>query len=573
MRRLAAGGRLLLGALTLAMPARKVAMAADSGVLAETTRVLEAVPATEADNDCVDQDHRWAAHGSSCDQMRRLCDDPGYGRLVRAWCPRTCGLCMTAPAQTGPSFPTAPGRGIVETANRTSNATSDATSRHEWFQPTEWSQTAGPPSVAKPTPALPWPMPNASSDNASNTSCEAAVEEFVPLDVVSEGSQEFVSVGIAWERNSSSILKEASMASAPAMETANLSATFPGQLNAATDLTDVPDANYSAGFHWFVDQASVVSAQAIETMNMSATFFETLDATTIDLTNVTDANYSAGFQHQGIGEAEPISTPTNAVDNSSDTASRLLLHGVLGSLAWSDVVGQESLRDELAVSLEATLRNKQTKVIDTEDAYFKSNETRSGSSSWLNPNLAEKNVETPAGVALEEERRACPVGYERVAGDVYGGDQWRGYEAPKAESMQDCAARCSRTPGCGSFEYNREDKRCFRNSQTRPTDEEERPGFVFCRRRPCPSLKTKEDCMGPVVDPGWYSSELRLRPGSYCIWSNGACQAPLACTAEDCFLPDGGLPGMNLPPRYTLWISAAAFRSTLAPGIASISMR
>lgn len=27
-----------------------------------------------------------------------------------------------------------------------------------------------------------------------------------------------------------------------------------------------------------------------------------------------------------------------------------------------------------------------------------------------------------------------------------------------------------------------------------------------------------------------------MRPGSYCIWSAGHCQAPMACTDRDCFL-------------------------------------
>ena len=55
-----------------------------------------------------------------------------------------------------------------------------------------------------------------------------------------------------------------------------------------------------------------------------------------------------------------------------------------------------------------------------------------------------------------------------------------------------------------------------------------------------------------------------MRPGSYCIWSGGYCQAPMACTDRDCFLPDGGLPGMELPNRYTLWISKLGLQATMA---------
>ncbi|CAE7171657.1 hypothetical protein AK812_SmicGene30344 [Symbiodinium microadriaticum] len=166
----------------------------------------------------------------------------------------------------------------------------------------------------------------------------------------------------------------------------------------------------------------------------------------------------------------------------------------------------------------------------------------------------------------EEEKKVCPEGWERVLGDVYGGDQFSGGWRHSAESVEDCAWKCLTQPGCGSFEWSESRKRCLRNSQTRPTHEADRAGFVFCRRQPCPSFKTHKDCVGPGVSPGFYSKEVRMRPGSYCIWSGGACQAPMACTDSDCFLPDGGLPGMDLPSRYTLWISREGLQATMASG-------
>eukprot|EP00439_Symbiodinium_sp_Y106_P027466 s6607_g3.t1 len=165
-----------------------------------------------------------------------------------------------------------------------------------------------------------------------------------------------------------------------------------------------------------------------------------------------------------------------------------------------------------------------------------------------------------------EEKKVCPEGWERVLGDVYGGDQFSGGYRHSAESVEDCAWKCLTQPGCGSFEWSESSKRCFRNSQTRPTHEADRAGFVFCRRQPCPSFKTHKDCVGPGVSPGFYSKEVRMRPGSYCIWSGGACQAPMACTDSDCFLPDGGLPGMDLPSRYTLWISREGLQASMASG-------
>jgi len=164
----------------------------------------------------------------------------------------------------------------------------------------------------------------------------------------------------------------------------------------------------------------------------------------------------------------------------------------------------------------------------------------------------------------EEEEKHCPEGWERVIGDVYGGDQFSGGWRHSASSIEDCAWRCLRQPGCGSFEWSPSQKRCFRNSQTKPTHEVDRQDFMFCRRQPCPSFKTKEACVGPGIASGYYSKEVKMRAGSYCIWSAGNCQAPMACTDHDCFLPDGGLPGMELPSSYTLWISRLGLQATMA---------
>jgi hypothetical protein len=186
------------------------------------------------------------------------------------------------------------------------------------------------------------------------------------------------------------------------------------------------------------------------------------------------------------------------------------------------------------------------------------------SSDNVSTQAALKNGTTHAITLLEEPEEKCPVGYDKVGGHVYGGDQFgRGYDFV-LPSMEECARWCSFTPGCGSFEYSRSQKRCFRNSQTRPTDFQDRRHYVFCRRTPCPTLLTEADCLGPKVAPGYLSTEVRMVPGSYCIWSAGKCQAPMACTYEDCFLPDGGLPGMDLPPSKTLWITRSGLMATMA---------
>mmetsp|Transcript_59771 Transcript_59771/g.112787 ORF Transcript_59771/g.112787 Transcript_59771/m.112787 type:complete len:436 (-) Transcript_59771:92-1399(-) len=162
-------------------------------------------------------------------------------------------------------------------------------------------------------------------------------------------------------------------------------------------------------------------------------------------------------------------------------------------------------------------------------------------------------------------RQGCPPGYERVVGHVYGSDQFgKGYDL-YTESIRQCGKLCYETPGCGSFSYSSSRKRCFRHSHTKPTDLVDRRQYIFCRRTPCPSFLTESACVGPAVAAGYHSKDVRLQPGSYCIWSAGKCQAPMACTSEDCFLPDGGLPGMDLPPRYTLWITRGGLMSSMAP--------
>lgn len=171
----------------------------------------------------------------------------------------------------------------------------------------------------------------------------------------------------------------------------------------------------------------------------------------------------------------------------------------------------------------------------------------------------------PAIAEQHEEKRECPLGYERLPGEVYGADQFGGTRNAWAGSIDECGQRCDRTPGCGSFEYSPTRKKCYRNSQTQPTHDGDRGDWTFCRRRPCPSFKTREACIGPPVTSSFHSIDVDLRPGSYCIWSGGACQAPMACTAEDCFLPDGGLPGMELPRWQTLWISRPGLEATMKP--------
>ncbi|CAJ1349735.1 unnamed protein product [Effrenium voratum] len=224
-----------------------------------------------------------------------------------------------------------------------------------------------------------------------------------------------------------------------------------------------------------------------------------------------------------------------------------------------EVLGKETF--SLSVRPEANIMN--ATYSSTSSASNASNESNvSDGNSSFSTIHAYADAFGHVSVTTEEEKQ-CPEGWERVIGDVYGGDQFTGGWKHSAESMEDCAWRCLRQPGCGSFEWSETKKKCYRNSQTRPTHTEDRQDFLFCRRQPCPRFKAKEACVGPGIATGYYSKEVNMRPGSYCIWSGGHCQAPMACTDHDCFLPDGGLPGMELPSRYTLWISRPGLRASM----------
>mmetsp|Transcript_11823 Transcript_11823/g.17667 ORF Transcript_11823/g.17667 Transcript_11823/m.17667 type:complete len:202 (+) Transcript_11823:3-608(+) len=177
-----------------------------------------------------------------------------------------------------------------------------------------------------------------------------------------------------------------------------------------------------------------------------------------------------------------------------------------------------------------------------------------------------KGAEAQGNQMLERKQRRCPNGYEPLAGHVYGSDQFTGGYFHTADTAEECARSCAFTAGCGSFEWSPSSKRCFRHSQTKATHKDSRQDYIFCRRAPCPSLRTEEACVGPSVRRAGHSEEVSMRPGSYCIWSGNHCQAPMACTHEDCFLPDGGLPGMKLPDSQTLWITRHGLEATMLAG-------
>lgn len=394
----------------------------------------------------MDDNAKWAAYNSTCAEMRWLCDNDGYGMLVRKWCPRTCGLCRPSPQ-------------VAVDASDTDDAV---------------VLIAGRPALAS---SLELSMEKKKAENSTRKHMMSrAGREDTGADLMRSEASNF------------------------------------------TSLADLPFSNATK----------------------NSTFAKA---------NRTD-------------KLEPSITKTEALQNMAPTQWEITLAHEVRFNQWEVTL---PIKDALVnVLSKATLIPRALWSSDQEHFVFEVNSGSQNASDNVSTEASERPKESTSVALQEDEQNRCPIGYSQVVGHVYGGDQFgRGYNL-FATSIRECARWCTHTPGCGSFDYSPNQKRCFRNSQTRPTSLLDREGYVFCRRSPCPSFLTEAACLGPAVSPGWLTEEVRLRPGSYCIWSAGKCQAPLACTFEDCFLPDGGLPGMDLPPSKTLWITRSGLMSTMA---------
>mmetsp|Transcript_50386 Transcript_50386/g.150650 ORF Transcript_50386/g.150650 Transcript_50386/m.150650 type:complete len:553 (-) Transcript_50386:233-1891(-) len=516
---------------------------------------------------CVDQDDRWATHGSSCRQMKRLCDDQGYGSLVRKWCPRSCGLC---------------GQETLPTPAPAAPIATEAAAAFTEPQPLPESLAATTtPGLANATLDF-MGQGNSSAPTGTTTTTASAV----PGTTTTTEAQ---------------LLAANSTPNETCAEEAS-----PGLLD---DSAEAPLLyQYAASPEALVPPGSIVEIEGPVVLELGPSGTQaTVVQATRDASNESARGESVHEGHNTTTTSTPWDllqwrhdrlqvADRNATDQGPDTEDA---GGVRETISQLDAVlrgkrdrrrgpGQRRPTREAAgrgrsprtsQGVESAHMDEPVLWISDQDGPPQHNASQELPLNLYDPavpanasdsghrkvvaGLQEKLLPRPAEAEQEEERGKCPEGYERVVGDVYGGDQFSGSRRSVAESLEECAQRCSRTPGCGSFEYSPSRKRCFRNSQTRPTHTADRLDFVFCRRAPCPSLKTQEACIGPSVAEDAYSSHVSLRPGSYCIWSGGVCQAPMACTDKDCFLPDGGLPGMELPSWQTLWISRAGLEATM----------
>jgi len=462
---------------------------------------------------CEDRDDRWAAHGTTCEKMKRLCNADGYRELVQSWCPVSCGLCVPTEVKEEQdevkksSRPNAGQWSFDDAADdRNSSWNRSNSSWNRSNVNATMGQEDGPvqaqAELARAVPQNAEPL--GAGANLSNHSCQ-------------DGNCSMASS----DGGAGSSLAE------PENSSANASAA-----NSSTEPHRAPSRPLLDG------KPSV--GRLLEGSLGTPPVKSALTLPRASQENRTSLNFSGNISHgKALLMLEELD---EAAENGTSSAPFDLADFKFKIVGGTGLVGFNGTA-ALDLDVNFTL---------PEDAAPR-----------LSDGLEERQKEKSAEVELEEKEKTCPEGWERVIGDVYGGDQFTGNWKHSAASMEDCAWSCLRQSGCGSFEYSPSKKRCYRNSQTKPTHKQDRHDFVFCRRRPCPSLKTKEACVGPGIASGHYSKEVKLRPGSYCIWSGGYCQAPLSCTDSDCFLPDGGLPGMDLPSHQTLWISKAGLQASM----------
>lgn len=675
--------------MVMALPSHRFAlcflMSAVTGVADNATVASELQP-----QPCVDRDDRWVAHNTTCQRMRRLCDDTAYGALVRSWCPRSCGACNTTEAASdeggGADFPESAMSG-------NSSHEEESTSIRNATNATTTTSTCPARGIAR-APLLPaakrfssrmWAglkrsMANTSHTNASFLEVNDSRANFSFLNETAStapfllnrtaqnaGQQQQASRPILLNMPSKrdvvdsplkiTVTEGAALPGAP-FEAFRNNGTFrherPADLVLDLQLED-DDLEQSAQAQWasaaaalafwaLPDNSSdtVVEGDSVNLEEESDTFDEqnaqpvfsmpdeeffpsgcrfraegaaadlpmggspyTIEAWVMpdeDIKHGGIVGWGEWGAHGSVqafrfadihklknywwGNALVAETPASLADGEYhhvaatwDGAVRRIFvdfrevaqqvtSGYAVSRKDNFCIGQtnnnEHFRGRIKdLKIWKFARSAAEMAQSGDDKKFKI----SGACSGSTPCPASKWSAKSEGVsfAIEEEIHQCPPGYERLLGDVFGGDQFSGGYKSSATSIEDCARQCAYTAGCGSFEFSPTTKRCYRNSQTKPTHEVQRYDFIFCRRAPCPSFKTEERCVGPSVSKASHSEEVAMRRGGYCIWSGGTCQAPLACTANDCFLPDGGLPGMELPDSQTLWITYAGLQATMLP--------
>eukprot|EP00929_Paragymnodinium_shiwhaense_P014123 TRINITY_DN122007_c0_g1_i1.p1 TRINITY_DN122007_c0_g1~~TRINITY_DN122007_c0_g1_i1.p1 ORF type:complete len:592 (-),score=98.64 TRINITY_DN122007_c0_g1_i1:332-2107(-) len=540
------------------------------------------------DGKCVDQDDKWASHGSNCAEMSNMCDHPDYGTLVRKWCPRSCGLCgrensdrATGSEAQATEFVRVDDAADVQTAAVNASQV-NVTSNWSHSELPKFSSGQGAPRVGGHAPNSTASSNTSKLDeasdgncsNASNTSGKCAsqappatdmmqkVRAWLQTDELLEtleswsplaASKGATKTGASTKTAANSSSGTATEAAAPVIEEERLSS----QLESSR--VKSADSLMSQGSNFTAQRASVLSLLAEEggaaAQAPTSQYGSSRLTSPPTATNASQNRSTSGVQFVKLEDAElPHYHLATGLQNGTNASSL--------QDDYEDHIGSGWTAGEFRIRSDGSTVQHGKMEYQIFDPSIRI-------AMPANEEALRIELDSDAGGSMtdrEEDSQVCPPGFEPATGHVHGGDQWTGYRT-YADSLKDCSAKCMRTPGCGSFEYSKSTKRCWRNTQTRPTADRQRGGFVFCRRMPCPQHKTEEACVGPAVEPGFYSSDVSLRPGSYCIWSGGHCQAPMACSAKDCFLPDGGLPGMDLPPSKTLWISAAGLRATMAPKV------
>eukprot|EP00439_Symbiodinium_sp_Y106_P033156 s6607_g3.t5 len=416
--------------------------------------------AGDADSaECKDRDDRWSAYGTSCERMKAMCEDDFYGELVRSWCPLTCGACRTSQEEKED--------GDLDVSNATATATASESNSN--VTEAEDSECDGGP---------------AETETAVEKAAVASVEESnESLNGSLNGSLKVTNASADHRTTELPLPRR----TGPGNWT-SLSRTgeHKKETEGHTGRGFRGEQNLSAGKAILLleelDEAAEVSGgkgplAALDALGKHAVgaLSSTLDALSLNLMNLTQdlGNWTESSAKEPKGGKGAVAQMLDFLlpDMDQEEVEEKKVCPEAAKLREGRQWAQESGSGSISLA-----GNQKGWILLSPSE----GDECVGFSSHFLQRLRQLWSRKPRTASAR--RLACRVafaeGWERVLGDVYGGDQFSGGYRHSAESVEDCAWKCLTQPGCGSFEWSESSKRCFRNSQTRPTHEADRAGFV-----------------------------------------------------------------------------------------------
>ncbi|CAE8741214.1 unnamed protein product [Polarella glacialis] len=368
--------------------------------------------------------------------MKRLCKDDGYGQLVRSWCPKGCGICISDEKTEDDS-----GQNEAEQVQRNGTVAHKGPQGTNAIQSWNWSDTFGPKDESTSpaskdqfTKALPLTGRLKLDRNLSNARCPEGSN-------LSNDSSCSAQAGVVATRSTmSSALDNNNFSTHTLVEK-----KADGQVNSSR--SDFATANASSGVIAATGGGSAAAGNTSGRFDLRPSLLEDLE----------DVPFVGPLLH---GSGRSLPTHPVKTGNRSFHARVAKVHGSNGTT--QAVIQFFNAASSHARNL-SILRNANSEpaAFDIQLVGGKAALASLGSSNppklnidfslddesvepWklISDGLSERLLQKPAETEVAEEEKACPLGYERVAGDVYGGDQWTGNWKHSADSIEDCAWRC-----------------------------------------------------------------------------------------------------------------------------------